>query len=143
MTAGLIVMALQQVCGVNVHAYYSSSVFKASQTFTSLLKDKGSKLVRPDVVNMSAVVGQDISTIPTVIVSTLNTSMLNTTILETTKSNTNKLKTTMLNTTMLNTTMLKTIVEDRKLLNNMTVDVVKDGIALTVGLAAKRKPNLC
>lgn len=30
MTAGLIVMALQQVCGVNVLAYYSSSVFKDS-----------------------------------------------------------------------------------------------------------------
>lgn len=30
MTAGLIVMALQQLCGVNVLAYYSSSVFKDS-----------------------------------------------------------------------------------------------------------------
>ena len=30
MTAGLIVMSLQQLCGVNVLAYYSSSVFKDS-----------------------------------------------------------------------------------------------------------------
>ena len=30
MTAGLIVMSLQQLCGVNVLAYYSSSVFRSS-----------------------------------------------------------------------------------------------------------------
>ena len=38
MTAGLIVMALQQVCGVNVLAYYSSSVFKDSLPDSSVMK---------------------------------------------------------------------------------------------------------
>ncbi len=36
MTAGLIVMALQQLCGVNVLAYYSSPVFKDSQPDSSV-----------------------------------------------------------------------------------------------------------
>ena len=35
MTAGFIVMALQQLCGVNVFAYYSSSVFKTSLSNSS------------------------------------------------------------------------------------------------------------
>ena len=30
MTAGLVVMLFQQLCGVNVYAYYSSPVFKDS-----------------------------------------------------------------------------------------------------------------
>ena len=38
MTAGLIVMSLQQLCGVNVLAYYSSPVFKDS--LPDLLSDK-------------------------------------------------------------------------------------------------------
>lgn len=38
MTAGLIVMALQQLCGVNVLAYYSGSVFRDALTTASVLQ---------------------------------------------------------------------------------------------------------
>ena len=41
MTAGLSVMALQQLCGVNVLAYYSSPVFKDSLPDSLVLKGSG------------------------------------------------------------------------------------------------------
>ena len=40
MTAGLVVMALQQMCGVNVFAYYSSPVFRDSLRSQTKSKDQ-------------------------------------------------------------------------------------------------------
>ena len=41
MAAGLIVMSLQQLCGINVLAYYSSSVFKDSLLNSTMLAEIG------------------------------------------------------------------------------------------------------
>lgn len=53
MTAGLIVMALQQLCGVNALAYYSTSTFRDALTTASVLQ-KG-ETTQNNVSNMITV----------------------------------------------------------------------------------------
>lgn len=53
MTAGLIVMALQQLCGVNVLAYYSSTTFRDALTTASVLQ-KG-ETTQNNVLNTTTV----------------------------------------------------------------------------------------
>lgn len=53
MTAGLIVMSLQQICGVNALAYYSTSTFRDALTTASVLrKDETTQI---NVLNMKTV----------------------------------------------------------------------------------------